>query len=266
MANHGWRWFGSSDPWHFDFTQGGVALTGLSTRAFQRLWNANNPNDRISEDGRWGPQTASRLARSPAAGFRSGATCKAPTPVAPTPDPVAPTPTYQPLEVYWARQADGSYNLRALAPSAVTRVEYYVDNFLITQGSREDGVNFPASYSFSVERSERLFEVRGFDERGTQIALGVGLLDVTDGVAVYIRQMGQNLYEIGLERASLGVASIEVRADGTLLTDGLSASTRSPRNAVRSNFNQLGPRAFELTTYNADGSLRGSLRRTFTLR
>jgi hypothetical protein len=92
------------------------------------------------------------------------------------------------------------------------------------------------------------------------------MLDVTPATSVAIRQLGQGLYEIGLERAPLGVAGLEVRADGVLLTDGLTNSTRSERYAVRSTFNQLGPRLFELTTYNADGSVRGTLRRTFTLR
>jgi hypothetical protein len=197
------------------------------------------------------------MAKSPAAGFARGATC--------APDP-AVAQTIAPIEVYWARESTGVYALRALAPSSVQRVEYYVDDYQIGAASRDDGANFPTSYTFNFEGDERLFEVRGFDADNKQVALGVGMLDVTPATSVAIRQLGQGLYEIGLERAPLGVAGLEVRADGVLLTDGLTNSTRSERYAVRSTFNQLGPRLFELTTYNADGSVRGTLRRTFTLR
>jgi hypothetical protein len=90
-------------------------------------------------------------------------------------------------------------------------------------------------------------------------------MDVTSGTAVYIKQMGAALYEIGLERAPAGAASIEVRADGFLLTDSVSGKSRSTRMAVRSQFNQLGPRTFTIRTFNADGTLRGSLTRKLTL-
>jgi MYXO-CTERM domain-containing protein len=50
-------------------------------RAFQRLWNTNNPGDRIGEDGAYGPMTEARLARAPAAGFaRNGCTTVPTTP------------------------------------------------------------------------------------------------------------------------------------------------------------------------------------------
>ncbi|MGE0324103.1 MAG: glycoside hydrolase family 25 protein [Polyangiaceae bacterium] len=169
------------------------------------------------------------------------------------------------IEVYWARQADGSYALRALAPAEITRVEYVVDGYPIGAATRADGSNFPTSYQFSLEKNERLFEVKGYDSSGQQKGHGIGLMDVTAGVGVYIKQMGAALYEIGLERAPSGVASIEVRADGYLLKDSVSGAARSSRLAVRSKFTLLGKRNFELSTYNADGSLRGTLRRSLTL-
>ncbi|MEZ4370851.1 MAG: M15 family metallopeptidase [Polyangiaceae bacterium] len=175
------------------------------------------------------------------------------------------TSAYDPIEVYWARQADGSYALRALAGSAVTKVDYFVDGYAIGSATRDDGSNFPASYAFSLEKQERLFEVRGYDEADTQIAKGVGLMDVTSGVGVYIKQMGSALYEVGLERAPTGVAAIEVRADGYLLKDAVSGATHSTRAAVRSKFLTLGERAFVIQTFNADGSVRGTLRRSFRL-
>lgn len=176
-----------------------------------------------------------------------------------------PAPAHAAIEVYWARQADGRYELRALAPQAVTRVEYKVDTWEIGSASRTDGHNFPASYSFTVAKNERFFEVLGYDDEGDQVGRGIGLLDVTDGVGVYIKQMGESLYEIGLERAPAGVAFIRVSADGYTLTDSVTGSASSNRAAVRSKFLTLGERNFAIDTFNTDGSYRGTLRRTFVL-
>ncbi len=170
------------------------------------------------------------------------------------------------IEVYWAREADGTYQLRALAPAAIARVDYLVDNNIIGGASRGAGGNFPDSYRFTSAGTGRAFEIRGFDAANQQIGLGVGSIDVTDGTAVYIKQLGAALYEIGLERPPTGLQAIEVRADGILLTDSVSGVTRVSRNAVRSRFNTLGSRRFEITTYNANGTVRGRLDRTFTLR
>lgn len=170
-----------------------------------------------------------------------------------------------PIEVYWARQGDGSYKLHALAPGVVESVVYRVDGWEIGSSSRSLGFNFPDFYTFTVEKNERFFEVLGYDVDGAEVGRGIGLMDVTPSTAVYIRQMGDALYEIGLERAPSGVAAIEVRADGWLLTDTVTGQSRSDRNAVRSEFLQLGPRKFAISTFNADGTKRGTLHRDFTL-
>jgi lysozyme len=170
-----------------------------------------------------------------------------------------------PVEVYWSRGASGSYALRALASTTVDRVEYRVDGFLIGAASRSDGSNFPDSYTFTSSANERFFEVAGFDTQERQVARGIGLIDVTPGTAVYIRQMGGSLYEVGLERAPSSVAAVEVRADGFLLTDSVSSTSRSTRKAVRSKFLQLGERDFAISTFNANGTLRGTLHRKFEL-
>ena len=57
------------DPPHYDCP--GENLGADSVRAFQALWNRNNPNDPIDEDGAWGPQTEARLRQTPASGFQS---------------------------------------------------------------------------------------------------------------------------------------------------------------------------------------------------
>lgn len=85
MSNHGWTHsYPSSDPVHFDYTAGGtVDLRTENVLAFQKLWNLNNPGGEIAEDGAYGPQTASKIAASPATGFAKGTTCAPP----PTPPP-----------------------------------------------------------------------------------------------------------------------------------------------------------------------------------
>ena len=70
LESRGCRWLGRTvrnDPYHFDCP--GSDLRTDSVLAFQMLWNINNPSDRITADGLYGPQTQSRLERSPANGF-----------------------------------------------------------------------------------------------------------------------------------------------------------------------------------------------------
>jgi hypothetical protein len=76
LAARGFKWFGSGDPYHFDYVgTGAVSYKGLDVRAFQRLWNRNHPGDKISVDGSWGPQTEARMKKAPAGGFAKGAVC-----------------------------------------------------------------------------------------------------------------------------------------------------------------------------------------------
>jgi MYXO-CTERM domain-containing protein len=60
----------SNDAVHFDCPGGDRRADSIL--AFQRLWNINHPEDRIAEDGAYGPVTANRLGRSPAGGFSRG--------------------------------------------------------------------------------------------------------------------------------------------------------------------------------------------------
>lgn len=81
LESRGFDWFGNSDKPHFDYVGSGASnQKGLDVKAFQRLWNRNNPNDKIGEDGVWGPQTRSRVQKAPAAGFAKGAVCNQPEP------------------------------------------------------------------------------------------------------------------------------------------------------------------------------------------
>jgi hypothetical protein len=76
-AGH-FTWYGEADPLHWEYKARVEDLAGLSVRAFQRLWNRNNPHDTIDEDGIYGSQTEGRLKKSPAGGFPLGAICEGP--------------------------------------------------------------------------------------------------------------------------------------------------------------------------------------------
>jgi len=70
LSGYSFKWLGSSDPVHFDYVGSGtINILPSSTKAFQMLWNKNNPNDKIAEDGIYGTETEKRLLKSPANGF-----------------------------------------------------------------------------------------------------------------------------------------------------------------------------------------------------
>jgi MYXO-CTERM domain-containing protein len=64
----------AGDAVHFDH-RASPDIRGLDVRAFQRLWNRNNPGDKIAEDGAYGSATEARLRKAPATGFARGASC-----------------------------------------------------------------------------------------------------------------------------------------------------------------------------------------------
>jgi GH24 family phage-related lysozyme (muramidase) len=69
LMRYGWNPL-PGDPPHFDYQGGGtIDLRSKSILAFQQLWNHNHPDQRISEDGGFGPQTENALNLSPAPGF-----------------------------------------------------------------------------------------------------------------------------------------------------------------------------------------------------
>jgi hypothetical protein len=74
MEHHGWAHDVLGDDPHFDHLSS-PDIRGRDVRAFQRLWNRNHPHDTIAVDGRFGTATARRLKRSPAQGFKKGASC-----------------------------------------------------------------------------------------------------------------------------------------------------------------------------------------------
>ena len=74
MSAQGWAHDVPGDPVHFDHLAS-PDIRGMDVKAFQRLWNRNNPTDKISEDGAYGPQSEARLKQAPATGFTTGAVC-----------------------------------------------------------------------------------------------------------------------------------------------------------------------------------------------
>ena len=69
LMRYGWNPL-ANDPPHFNYEGGGtIDIRSKSILAFQQLWNKNNPNDKIGEDGGFGSQTEAALNRSPAQGF-----------------------------------------------------------------------------------------------------------------------------------------------------------------------------------------------------
>jgi hypothetical protein len=256
LESKGFKWHGSNDLVHFDYIGAGASnLSGLSTKAFQRLWNLNNPQDRIAEDGSYGPQTEARLKISPAAGFALGSTCSA-----------NPAPTVRAIGFEWFRNTDGSYDFTAGAPSDIVRVEYFVEGFSIGSATRaQNGDDFFINYTFNFEKSKRLVEIKGFTASGQELGLGVGMIDSIPQTAVFIWQRDEHTYTVGLERPTTSMASIELRVDGILIPDAISGLTRSTRLAVRNTYNTFGSRNFEVRIFNASGQLLQTQTRTLTI-
>jgi hypothetical protein len=78
MSAKGWAHDVPGDPVHFDHNAS-PDIRGKDVLAFQRLWNRNNPTDKIGEDGAYAPQTEARLKQAPATGFAAGPTCVTPS-------------------------------------------------------------------------------------------------------------------------------------------------------------------------------------------
>ncbi|NEQ88723.1 MAG: hypothetical protein F6K26_55160, partial [Moorea sp. SIO2I5] len=70
LEKHGWQWVGPSDSANFNYLGGNtIDIRADSVRAFQQLWNLNNPTDRIKDNGMFDAETELRLNNSPVDGF-----------------------------------------------------------------------------------------------------------------------------------------------------------------------------------------------------
>jgi hypothetical protein len=206
LTARGFTWLGSSDPVHFDFRgAGAVDIRPLAVKAFQRLWNRNNANDRIAEDGAWGPATASRMDRSPAGGFAVGPQCG-----------VSMPPTTASLEgiVYEGgntaariggatvalsngrtatTSATGTYAIANLAPGTYT-VSVTAGGFRAASATTTVAVGADNTANVSLTRGGATGSLIGVIYRGTdttariagaQVRLGTGQTATADASGVY---------------------------------------------------------------------------------
>ena len=69
LEKYGWtHTYPSSDPVHFDYSNV-KDLAKENLVAFQKLWNKNNPNSPIAEDGIYGKDTESAFYNTPCDGW-----------------------------------------------------------------------------------------------------------------------------------------------------------------------------------------------------
>lgn len=157
FTSQGWRWLGSSDPVHFERT--GEDVRSISVLAFQRLWNRNNPQDQIAEDGDYGPQTEARLKSSPSGGFMRGPSCRVNALV---------NPTDVGASVEGLHDANGELErVVVIAPMVVQWIEIWGQGQIIEAKRREDG----AGPNFDMIRpawadQPGTFELRAYDDEG----------------------------------------------------------------------------------------------------
>jgi D-alanyl-D-alanine carboxypeptidase len=81
LESAGWTWQGANDRVHFDFhgskyeSGSKYEISPVAIKSFQRLWNLNNPQDRIPENGDYDSETDKRLGLAPKNGFPKGDKC-----------------------------------------------------------------------------------------------------------------------------------------------------------------------------------------------
>lgn len=169
------------------------------------------------------------------------------------------------LPFSWTRLSSGSYDFTVTPGAGVAKVELRVEDYLIGAPTTPNGSGL-LHYTFNVATPNRVIEARGLAADGSVVALGNGIIDSIASSAVMVRQTGEHEYEIGLERAPASWATVEVTADGTLLTDADTGLQRSTRRAVRYAFSGLGNRALTIVARDANGNKVDTRTRTLLVR
>lgn len=132
------------EPWHFYFFgAGGEDIRNLSVLAFQQLHNLNFPEDPITEDGLYGPQTEGALQSAPANGF-------AEPPYCPSTRSLQAFPWRVPVETQVEQTEDG-WLVQTIVPSGVDRVDYWLDGELVATVDRSEHPHFGAELDGSGE-------------------------------------------------------------------------------------------------------------------
>ncbi|MFU8802292.1 MAG: hypothetical protein ACNA8W_00645 [Bradymonadaceae bacterium] len=192
LTNRGFRWFGSRDAVHYDYRGGGTSdIRSNSVLAFQRLWNRNNPDDRIAEDGSYGPDTERRVKESPAAGFRQGASCGSPNSL---------TSWFYPNVEWWIDAGDWM-RVSTILPADIGYVEYLVNGEIVQTATREDGPNFDTAFGLSKEAVNTI-TIRGYDHEGRLAASATGWVAVESDALISVRPRGADIYEFSLDRTA----------------------------------------------------------------
>lgn len=199
----------SGEPWHFYFTGGGTRdVRNLSVLAFQKLYNRNFPENKIDEDGLYGPMTEGALKRAPAEGFTLGARCQAVSALVAYPNDV-------PLDVDWARLDDQFVEIRTLATAGVELLEYHLDGRLVGFSGEGDGNWFSAVLPIPFDDLSHTLEVRAFDGQGAERGYATGSVDGAQARdQLFVRPMGGDNYEIGVRHLPDNVHDVEYFIDG----------------------------------------------------
>jgi hypothetical protein len=207
MRNAGYVDNVSGEPWHFYYSSG-RDVRSLSVLAFQKLYNRNFPEDPITEDGIYGPETAGALASSPANGFTAGPRCEAV-------QAMVAFPHRAPLDVAWEHAADNLIAVRTTAPSGIRLVEYFVDGELVGYSDQGEGARFETVLELPRGRKLVELEIVAYDASGTERANARGLVDVEG--PFFVRPMGGPNYIVGVDDLPNGVRKVRYLLDGERL-------------------------------------------------
>lgn len=243
LEGAGFRWFGAADAVHFDYAGAGQDLRSTSVLAFQRLWNHNNLDDLIEEDGVYGAETEARLEITPAQGFASPAPCD--------------RAELGGLAVSWIRDESGVYRFTTDASAEeVERVTVTVDGWDI--GAVELPGDGPAEFDYTFSQSSRFrrLEALGWSD-GRVVAAGVGLIDTVAEPAVSIAPVDGTRYLFALERPPGCVDRFDLAVDGEPMGSALSGQP------ITADVGRHGPTDVTFTLLDAAAGPAGVVRRRF---
>ena len=211
----------SGEPWHFYYSgAGGKDVRNLSVLAFQQLYNWNFPQNEITEDGLYGPQTETALVASPAEGFAEQPSCQAVMAFVAYPHTV-------PLDVEWEPYGYGMLAIRTLVPGGIDVVEYYVDGVLAAEATRHDTRRFRAIIDLDVDAGGYAeLEIIAYDADGAERGRAKGLAERTNDEPVFVRPLGGRNYEVGFGGTSASTREISLSVDDMLIEQ--SGRTRFP--------------------------------------
>ncbi len=173
----------SGEAWHFYYSgAGGKDVRSLSVLAFQQLWNKNYPDEKLDEDGAYGPKTEGALKRSPAEGFAIPPMCNATMQFVGYPFDV-------PIEALIEEDQAGDAVFRVTTTSGIDVIEYRVNGEVIQSVSRQEDPFFTATLALP---SNIDIEVVGYDRDGRVRGLSTALFR-NDFIA---RPLGDHNYSV----------------------------------------------------------------------